>query len=55
MTNKSTAQKMIEMASNGERQKAAFWLRNIKARHSKEHYRKLVDEIRRLKESRDES
>jgi len=46
----TTAEKMVQMANNGQKQKANFWFRNIRKRHSKAHSDKLLAEIKKLKE-----
>jgi hypothetical protein len=54
MTN-PTAIELINMANNGQRQKALFKLRNIKKHHGIEHYNKLLADIRVIKENEDQA
>jgi len=46
----TTAQQMVKMADSGNRQRAHSWLRSIRKHHGEDHYRKLLSEIRELKE-----
>jgi len=45
----TTAEQMVKMAANGDRQKANYWFRNIRKRHGKAHCDKLLKEIKALK------
>lgn len=51
----TTAEKLLEMSQNKQKQKAKFWYRNMKKRHSPEHIEKLDSEIRSLRKVKNES